>query len=66
LPRVHSRLDYLERDLAAERRELLGHEYDAKTPFADLLEQMERADPGAGALDENRFIGQTKSRRPTL
>jgi hypothetical protein len=37
LPRVHPRLEHLERHLAAHRLRLFGHEHDAKPAFADLF-----------------------------
>ena len=50
LPRVHARLDDLERDRALDRLGLLGHEHHAHAAFADLLQQLVGADDGAGAL----------------
>ena len=44
LPRVHARLDDLERHPAADGAELLGHEHDAHAPLADLFQQLVRAD----------------------
>ena len=37
---------------------LLGHVDDAHAPFADLLEQLVRADHRAGPLRDRRFIGR--------
>ena len=45
---VHARLDDLQRHLAADRLVLLGHEDHAHAPFADLLQQLVRADLRAG------------------
>ena len=50
LPRVHAGLDDLERHLPLDRLGLLGHEDDAHAAFADLLQQLVRADDRAGAL----------------
>ena len=44
LPRVHARLDDLERDRPLDRLGLLGHEDDAHAAFADLLQQLVGAD----------------------
>ena len=51
LLRVHARLDDLERDLAPDRAGLLGHVDDAHAAFADLLQQLVRADHHVEALD---------------
>ena len=40
LLRVHARLDDLERDLALDRRRLLGHEDGAVAPFADRFQSL--------------------------
>src|SRR5206468_6738035 len=45
---VHARLDYFERDFALDGLGLLGHVDRAHAAFADLLEQLVRADDGAG------------------
>ena len=45
---IHARLDDLERHPAADGLLLLGHVDDAHAPFADLLEQLVRADPMPG------------------
>ena len=52
LPRVHARLDDLERHLASDRLLLLGHEDGAHAALADLLEELVRADHRAGFLVE--------------
>ncbi len=54
LAAVHAGLDDLERDLAADRLLLLGHVDDAHAAFADLLEQLVRADDRAGLFRERR------------
>ena len=51
LPGVHARLDDLQRHPAADRVVLLGHVDDAHAPFADLLQQLVRADDRAEGLD---------------
>ena len=56
LPRVHARLDDLERDRPLDRLGLLGHEDDAHAAFADLLQQLVRADDRAGALGDGRLM----------
>ena len=56
LPRVHARLDDLQRDRPLDRLGLLGHEDDAHAAFADLLQQLVRADDRAGALRQWRLI----------
>ena len=43
-------LEHFQRDLAPHRLLLLGHEHHAHAPFADLLQQLVRADLGAGAF----------------
>ncbi len=48
--RVHAQLDDLERDAAADRFLLLGHENHAETAFADLLEEFVAANARAGAF----------------
>ena len=52
LPRVHARLDDLQRDGPLERLGLLGHEDDAHAAFADLLQQLVGADDRAGLLGD--------------
>ena len=47
---VHARLDDLERDLALHRLRLLSHPDDAHAAFADLLQQLVRADYRARAF----------------
>ena len=44
LPRIHARLDDLQRHATPDRRLLLGHVDDAEAPFADLLQQLVRPD----------------------
>jgi hypothetical protein len=55
---VHPRLDHFEGHAAANRLGLLGHEHDAKAPFADLLQQLVRADLNAGAF--GRLVGRRR------
>jgi hypothetical protein len=52
LPRVHARLEDLQRHLAANRFGLLGQENDAKSALADPFEQLVRADRGTGAFGD--------------
>ena len=49
---VHAGLDDLQGDPAADGPVLLGHEDGAHAALADLLEQLVRADPAAGALGD--------------
>ena len=66
LPRVHPRLEHLQRDLAADRLGLLGHVDDAEPALADLLQQLVRADrpsPGPSAGGRGRS-GRVRGRRP--
>jgi hypothetical protein len=63
--RVHSRLDDLERDLAAHGMLLLGDEHQAHAPLADLLHQLVGPDYGAGPLgDRLVIVGRICGRRP--
>ena len=55
LPRVHARLDDLQRHPPLDRLGLLGHVDHAHAPFADLLQQLVGADFRAGFLG-NRAI----------
>ena len=50
LPRIHTRLDDLQRHTALNRLLLLGHVDHAHAAFADLLQQLERADLRTGCL----------------
>jgi hypothetical protein len=52
LAAVHARLDDLERDLALHGLDLLGHEDRAHAAFADLLQELVRADHHAGILGQ--------------
>ncbi len=64
LPGIHAGLDDLEGDLAAHRLFLFGHEDDAEAAFAELLEQLVRADDGPWAfLDCGWFDGGGQARR---
>jgi hypothetical protein len=56
LPRVHSRLEYLQGDPAAHRLRLLGHEDQTEAAFADLLQQLVRADHRTGTFAYWLFI----------
>ena len=47
---VHARLEDLQRDLATDRLLLLGHEDDAETTLANLLQQLVGPDDRAGAF----------------
>ena len=66
LPRIHARLDDLERDAAADRRLLVGHVDDAHAPFADLLQQLVRTDERAGALGQRLLSGRQIDRGAEL
>ncbi len=57
LPRVHARLDDLQRDAAFDRLLLLGHVDDAHAAFADLLQQLVGADLGAGLFGDGLVDG---------
>ena len=50
LARVHARLEYLQRDHATDRLLLFGHEHQAETALADLLEQLVMAQDAAGSF----------------
>ena len=54
LPRVHTRLDELERDHAPNRFRLLGHVDRAHAALADLLKQLVRADVRAKLWTRSR------------
>jgi hypothetical protein len=47
---VHPGLDDFQRDFAANRMLLLGHENDAESPLTDLLQKLVGADERAQAL----------------
>src|SRR5687768_6438637 len=57
LPRTHAGLEDLERDATVDWMRLLGHVDEAKAPFADLFQELVRANDGAGSLD-NRSLRQ--------
>ena len=57
LPRVHARLDDLQRDAPLDRLLLLGHVDDAHAAFAELLEQLVGADLGAGLFGDGLVEG---------
>jgi hypothetical protein len=59
---VHTGLDDLEGDLAADGVLLLGHVDDAHAALADLLEQLVRPDPRARALRRPRRAGRVQGR----
>ena len=63
LPRVHARLDHLQRDLAADRVLLLGHVDDAEAALADPLQQLVPADDRAHALRRRREVKSRTNRR---
>ena len=50
LARVHAQLDDLERDQPPDRLGLLGHVDRSHAAFADLLDQLVRADDRAGIV----------------
>ena len=58
LLRVHARLDDLQRHQALDRLGLLGHPDRAHAAFADLLQQLVRADDGAGPLADGLVDGR--------
>src|SRR5205807_10536495 len=58
LPAVHSRLEDLERHLAADRLLLLGHEDPAEAALADLLEQLVGTDDRPWALACGQLDGR--------
>ena len=62
LLRVHARLDDLDGDAALDRFRLLGHPDVAHAPFADLFEQLVRADDIAGPLDRWLIDGRAELR----
>ena len=66
LPGIHARLDDLERDAAADRRLLVGHEDHAHAAFADLLQQLVRTDERAGPLGQRRLGGRQVDRGAEL
>ena len=53
---VHSRLDDLHGDLAADRLPLLGHVDHGHAPFADLLQELVTADGLAGSFGHGGFV----------
>ena len=55
-------LMHLEGDLAPDRLALLGHEDDAHAAFADLLQQLVRADDRAGPFPRCGFSGDSGPR----
>ena len=62
LPRVHPRLDDLQRDGPLDRLGLLGHEHDAHAAFADLLQQLVGADDRAGLFADRRLVDRRSHR----
>ena len=54
---IHAQLDDLERDLALDRRRLLGQIHRSESAFADHLQQPIRADLAAGAFGGRRDEG---------
>jgi hypothetical protein len=55
LPAVHPGFDEFQRDHAPDRVRLLGHVHGAHASFADLLEELVRADRRAGLFVSCRF-----------
>src|SRR5436190_2247279 len=60
LPRVHARLEHLQGDLAAHRLRLLRHEDDAEAAFADLFQELVRADDRTGAFVDRGIDGRVR------
>src|SRR5438552_15965230 len=52
LPGVHTQLDDLERDTAADRLRLLGHVHDPTAALANLLKQLVAANTAASLFGE--------------
>ena len=61
LARVHAGLEHFEGDLAADGLGLFGHENDAESPLADLLQQLVRANHRSGAF-RDRLVAALDSR----
>src|SRR5437879_5978328 len=61
LPRIHTGFEDLQRDGAADRLPLLGHEDYAKAALADLFDELVRADLSAWGVGvwmaQRRFFG---------
>src|SRR5262249_44282948 len=57
LARIHAGLEDLQRDAAAHRLLLLGHEDHAEAALADLLQELVRANDGAGAFADRLIDG---------
>src|SRR5262245_25812787 len=57
LLRVHPGLDELERHHALDRLGLLSHPHRAHAPFADLLDELVRAEDGAGSFHCRPCVG---------
>ena len=63
LPGIHARLDDLQGDLAPDWLFLDGHVDDAHAAFTDFLDQLIRADLGAGAFGDG---GEVNSGRDAV
>jgi hypothetical protein len=68
LLRVHARLDEPERNHALDRLGLLGHPHGAHTAFADMLDQLVRADDGSWDFGSRQCDGRHRTAcfRPIL
>ena len=56
LARVHAGLDDLQGHFAADGLPLRRHVHDAHAPFANLLQQLVGADPGAGEFADGGYV----------
>src|SRR5207302_8565551 len=57
LARIHARLENFQSDFTADGLLLLGHENQAEAAFADLLQQLVRADNYAGSFPDRLLDG---------
>ena len=62
LPRVHARLEHLQRDLAPHGPRLLGQEHYPEPAVADLFQQLVRPDDRPGALRDRLVRGRPLDR----
>jgi hypothetical protein len=60
LASVHAWPDDLQSHAALDRFALLGHVDDAHAPFADLLQELVRADLHSGPLSRRRSDGRSR------